>query len=272
MQTNTVAAEASASILAVGYAKITLDDEDAARLHLALKESQNFFSTPPAFKHAHASSDYNHGYRPLGQEYSVSPDRPDMNECFTLWSTRTDLIPDAHEIDAITGALLAWRAVLMPLLDEIFTNLAKHFGSDLPTNYQAASYMQVNNYVVTPPDRDLLQDKHEDGHMVTIHHATAPGLEIWPDSELTTLDTGPNDILIMPGSVLTTMSGGELPPLYHQVRNLGLTDRQALMYFVNPELSAPLYAWTDASDEPFDVRDEVRNNPGMFGLPVVPEL
>ena len=42
----------------------------------------------------------------------------------------------------------------------------------------------MNYCLPTPPERDLLQDKHEDGHMVTVLHATAPGLEIYVDDEV----------------------------------------------------------------------------------------
>ena len=77
----------------------------------------------------------------------------------------------------------------------------------------------------------------------------------------------------MPGSVLTALSGGKIPPLYHQVRNHGLDDRQSLMYFVNPEVEAPLFAGsTRRTAAREDIREHVQNAPTMFGLPPVEAL
>ncbi len=54
-----------------------------------------------------------------------------------------------------------------------------------------------------------------------------------------------DEVVIMPGSVLTALSGGKIAPLYHQVRNHGLDDRQSIMYFVNPEIDEPLFGWIE---------------------------
>ena len=84
-----------------------------------------------------------------------------------------------------------------------------------------------------------------------------------------------DEIVIMPGSVLTALSGGKIEPLYHQVRNhcLGEGERQSIMYFVNPEIDEPLYGWLDSSDgERVDIREHVQNAPSMFGLPPVEAL
>ena len=84
---------------------------------------------------------------------------------------------------------------------------------------------------------------------------------------------GPDEIVIMPGSVLTALSGGAIQPLYHQVRNHGLDDRQSIMYFVNPEIDEPLFGWVDSADgERADIREHVQNAPSMFGLPPVEAL
>ncbi|MBB4928328.1 isopenicillin N synthase-like dioxygenase [Kitasatospora kifunensis] len=122
-------------------------------------------------------------------------------------------------------------------------------------------------------DRDLLQDKHEDGHLVTVIHTTAPGLELWLDGEARPMQTAADEVILMPGSVFTDLSGGRVPALYHQVRNLRLADRTALMYFVNPELTEPVYSWAaEPGQTPVDLRDKIRSNPAMFGLPDVPTL
>jgi isopenicillin N synthase-like dioxygenase len=131
----------------------------------------------------------------------------------------------------------------------------------------------MNYCLPTPPERDLLQDKHEDGHMVTVLHSTAPGLEIYVNDEVQPMLPDRDEVVIMPGSVLTALSGGKIAPLYHQVRNHGLDDRQSLMYFVNPEVDEELFSWIATPDGTrVDIREHVQNAPTMFGLPPVEAL
>ncbi len=266
-------AQASQDIIDRGYAVVKLADADAVRLRTALSTAVEFFQRPLEDKNAHGSADHNYGYRPFGIEYSLTPDRPDMNECFTLWSSRLDLIPNAAEIQELNDSFLDWRDSLAPLVAAILDEVAKNFGTTNGPDFEKASYLQINYCLPTPPERDLLQDKHEDGHMVTVLHTTAPGLEVFLGDEATPILPAADEIVIMPGSVLTALSGGAIAPLYHQVRNHGLADRQALMYFVNPEVEAPLYSWVDSPDgSRIDIRAHVQNAPTMFGLPPVEAL
>jgi isopenicillin N synthase-like dioxygenase len=270
-----VVSKAASDIIDQGYAVVKLSDIDAGRLQNALATANRFFERPLEDKIAHGSKDHNYGYRPFGIEYSVSPDRPDMNECFTLWSSRLDLIPNAADIQDVTEAFLGWRDSLAPLVQAILDEVAQSFSVDGAPAFEKASYLQMNYCLPTPAERDLLQDKHEDGHMVTVLHATAPGLEIYANDEIKPMLPAQDEIVIMPGSVLTALSGGKIQPLYHQVRNhcLGEGERQSLMYFVNPEIDEPLFGWLDSSDgERLDIREHVQNAPSMFGLPPVEAL
>ena len=266
--------KAARDILDQGYAVVQLSDLDAGNLRTAISTAVQFFERPLEDKLAHGSADHNYGYRPFGIEYSRVPERPDMNECFTLWSSRLDLIPNAGDIDDLTGAFLDWRDSLAPLVQSVLDEVAQHFGADKAPTFEKAAYLQINYCLPTPAERDLLQDRHEDGHMVTVLHATAPGLEVYTDDDtVQPMLPGPDEIVIMPGSVLTALSGGRIPPLYHQVRNHGLADRQSIMYFVNPEIDEPLYGWIDNADgQRTDIREHVRNAPSMFGLPPVEAL
>jgi isopenicillin N synthase-like dioxygenase len=275
--TNTLALDAvtkaARDILDKGYAVVKLDDVDTANLHQAISTAVRFFERPLEDKLAHGSTDHNYGYRPFGIEYSVSPERPDMNECFTVWSSRLDLIPNAQDVPDLTGAFLDWRDSLAPLVKAILDEVAKNFGIEDAPEFEKASYLQINYCLPAPVERDLLQDRHEDGHMVTVLHATAPGLEIYVNDSAKPMLPGHDEIVIMPGSVLTALSGGKIEPLYHQVRNHGLDDRQSLMYFVNPEIDEPLFAWIESGEgERADIREHVQNAPSMFGLPPVEAL
>ena len=269
----TAVSKTASDILDRGYAVVKLSDVDAANLQNAIATANRFFRRPLEEKIEHGSTDHNYGYRPFGIEYSVTPDRPDMNECFTVWSSRLDLIPAADKITDVTESFLDWRGSLAPLVQAILDEVAKSFHAGHAPAFEKASYLQMNYCLPTPPERDLLQDKHEDGHMVTVLHATAPGLEIYVNDEVKPMLPDADEIVIMPGSVLTALSGGKIPPLYHQVRNHGLDDRQSIMYFVNPEVDAPLYSWIDTADgKREDIREHVQNAPTMFGLPPVEAL
>jgi isopenicillin N synthase-like dioxygenase len=268
-----VVARAAADILDTGYAVVKLSDIDAANLATALATANRFFERPLDEKMRHGSPDHNYGYRPFGIEYSVSPDRPDMNECFTVWSSRLDLIPQADGVADVTVAFLAWRDSLAPLVQAILDRIAAAFGVDAAPVFEKASYLQMNYCLPAPREREMLQDRHEDGHMVTVLHATAPGLELYVDDDVKPFLPAADEVVIMPGSVLTALSGGKIQPLYHQVRNHGLDDRQSIMYFVNPEVDAPLYAWIDdPNGGQVDIREHVQNAPTMFGLPPVEAL
>lgn len=264
---------AANDILDTGYAVVPLAEADAANLHTAISTANRFFARPLEQKIVHGSTDHNYGYRPFGIEYSFSPDRPDMNECFTVWSSRLDLIPQAEKIQDVTDAFLGWRDSLAPLVRSVLDEVAKAFSAGGAPEFERASYLQMNYCLPTPPERDLLQDKHEDGHLVTVLHATAPGLEIYVNDEVRPMLPARDEVVIMPGSVLTALSGGKIEPLYHQVRNHGLDDRQSIMYFVNPEVDAPLFSWIDAADGGrVDIREHVQNAPTMFGLPPLEAL
>jgi isopenicillin N synthase-like dioxygenase len=272
---DSVISSAARDILDQGYAVVKLSEIDARNLHNAIGTAVQFFERPLEDKLAHGSTDHNYGYRPFGIEYSLTPDRPDMNECFTLWSSRLDLIPNAQDIPELTDSFVSWRDSLVPLVKAILDQVAQNFGTDGAPEFEKASYLQINYCIPTPAERDLLQDKHEDGHMVTVLHATAPGLEIYVNDEIKPMLPAADEIVIMPGSVLTALSGGKIQPLYHQVRNhcLGEGERQSLMYFVNPEIDEPLFGWIDSADgERADIREHVQNAPSMFGLPPVEAL
>jgi isopenicillin N synthase-like dioxygenase len=264
---------AARDIIDQGYCVVKLSEIDAARLHTAIDTAVDFFRRPEDEKAIHGSADHNYGYRPFGIEYSITPDRPDMNECFTVWSSRLDLIPEAEKINDLTESFLRWRDSLAPLVAAILDEVAQTFAGGSAPEFEKASYLQINYCLPTPPERDLLQDKHEDGHMLTVLHANAPGLEIYVNDEVKPMQPAADEVVMMPGSVLTALSGGKIPPLYHQVRNHCLDDRQSIMYFVNPEVDEPLYSWVDSPDgSRTDIREHVQNAPTMFGLPPVEAL
>jgi isopenicillin N synthase-like dioxygenase len=82
---------------------------------------------------------------------------------------------------------------------------------------------------------------------------------------------GADEMLIMPGSLLTLMTGGAIPPLFHQVKNSRRQDpRYSMMFFVNPEGNQVLEPWIrNESNRDADVIAEANALPLKFGLPTL---
>jgi isopenicillin N synthase-like dioxygenase len=259
-------------LLTRGYSRVALEGLEAGSLAEVFGQSRRFFDQDVSALDRYAGSSPNHGYRTLGAEYSISPDRPDQNDSFSLWADDTSLIPNREEIAPFLTSLSDWRAVLLPLATEIFAELGRRYDAPAPIVFQRSSYLQVNNYYPTPASIELLQDEHEDGHLLTFINTTAPGLEI-RDGDFTPIETAPDEVLVMPGSLLTDLTGGQIPPLYHRVRNCLQPSRMSLMYFVNPQLDHELEPWLrNETNEGVSILDRARKLPNGFGLPDVPVL
>jgi isopenicillin N synthase-like dioxygenase len=261
-------------LLRDGYSRIPLDAAEAAKLAGVLSAGTEFFAQDVNELKRFSGSSTNHGYRAFGDEYSISPDRPDQNDSFSLWADDASTIPNREEIEPFLAELSAWRSVVLPLATAIFGALGQRYGVSDPISFERAAYLQLNNYYVTPPEIDFLQDQHEDGHLLTFINTTAAGLEIRDTpAGFTPVTTTPNEVLVMPGSVLTAMTGGQVQPLYHRVRNCGILGRKSLMYFVNPQLDIALEPWLrNETNADVDVLEVARTAPGMFGLPDIEQL
>jgi isopenicillin N synthase-like dioxygenase len=117
----------------------------------------------------------------------------------------------------------------------------------------------------------MLQDGHEDGHLLTLVTATGPGLEIETADGYRPAEVAEDEMLIMPGSLLTLMTGGEIQPLYHRVRNSFRKEpRYSMMYFVNPESGQVLDPWIrNETNAGIDIIEEANKLPQKFGLPTL---
>jgi isopenicillin N synthase-like dioxygenase len=260
-------------LLSQGYSRIPLAEAEATRLADVYAQAEQFFDHDLTALLRYSGSSTNHGYRKLGDEYSVTPERPDQNDSFSLWADDTSLIPNRDEITGFLTALSDWRAVLAPMAEEIFGELGHRFGAADPIVFERASYQQINNYYPTPASVEMLQDAHEDGHLMTFINATAPGLERADGDGFEPVVFSTDEVLVMPGSLLTALTGGQVPPLYHRVRNCLEPERMSLMYFVNPQLDHQLEPWlSNETNEGVDILDLARKLPNGFGLPDVEAL
>ncbi|TMR13789.1 hypothetical protein ETD86_29940 [Nonomuraea turkmeniaca] len=74
----------------------------------------------------------------------------------------------------------------------------------------------------------------------------------------------------MPGSLLTAMTSGDIPPLYHQVRNHRLPQRLTMLFLANPPLDRPAPPFVHRKGRPVDIAHLARTSGAMFGLPDAP--
>lgn len=264
-------------LLTTGLARLSyrgpIHDHASAIFH----QGSEFFDASISAKASSSTAGILEGYRAMGIEYSKSPERPDLNESFSVWPRNA-----GNAEVFVWGAQCALHAVMSDacnpfitladgVLDEIRLRLNP---AGVRLSCREMSYLQLNHYRPFRCDRELLQDAHEDGHLLTFIFATQPGLELIRGHEFEPVCISLDELIVIPSSVLTAMSAGRIPPGYHQVRRHGQQrERLSLMFFVNPSMDLPIEPWiraTEASDVT-DVRTLVDRNSGLFGLPTLTE-
>ncbi|MGW0537457.1 2-oxoglutarate and iron-dependent oxygenase domain-containing protein [Streptomyces sp. NPDC003032] len=255
-------------LLGCGHATVPLPAVDAEVLAELQTQAARFFTQDEETKLRHGSDDFNYGYRPYGRQYSVSPDRPDMNSSFVYRADDPTATP-GHEAGTVAPFLKAlgayWR-VAAHTADQVLADLAGHYGYQGDLQFRTSSYLEINWYL-RDTERDLLQDCHEDGHLFTLATSDGPGLEIETDGQMRQAAVGDGRLLVMPGSVLTAMTDGQIAPLYHQVRNHGLERRITTLFLANPRLDQNVIAYTGGAA---DISALARTSGSMFGLPPAP--
>lgn len=255
-----------------GHARITVDPSLTEAIRHSFAINPEFFLKPMAEKRRFALSAHGEGYRQLGQEYSKTPDRPDLTESFSVWRrnrARPELAAWSASC-ALHGPLSAIFDRMTEVTRAIFQALADHYAPGAPElRFRDGSWLQTNYYEPASHARELLQDPHEDMHLITLVCADAPGLEIEVDGEFVPAELGADELLLMPGSILTLMTGGRVKPLYHQVRNNHRNaPRSSLMFFVNPEVDQVLQPWIAAPiNAGIDIVAHATAGPSNFGLP-----
>lgn len=240
---------AAQSLIVRGYA--LLKDETALLpiVRTAFLEGQTFFAHDDEVKLTAATPSRLEGYRPMGAEFSNTPEETDLCEFFSVWHwNQGDAESGAWAAQnslhaALTSALSGFAGVAVAVLEALRCRL-NPLGQKIEP--RQASYLQMNHYRPHDFERDFLQGAHEDGHVLTIHKATDRGLEIQLDGRFSSLDIAEDEFLLLPGSLLTLITGGVVPPLFHRVRNDRSTaGRQALLYFVNPSMTVETQPWIE---------------------------
>jgi isopenicillin N synthase-like dioxygenase len=99
------------------------------------------------------------------------------------------------------------------------------------------------------------------------------GLEIEIDGRMRPESFEGGEVLIMPGSLLTIMTGGAVPPMYHQVRNHHLSRRMTVLYFVNTPMQGQVAPYVvNESNRDLDMALISRKKCTLFGKSEPPIL
>ena len=233
-----------------------------------------FFTHSEADKQRYSMQSFVEGYRELGPEYSQVPARPDLTESFSAWNRNRGRaeVEEAVADCELHRALSEVSDQMSMLVRGVFRAMADAWAPGSPDlGFYRATYVQLNYYEPARHSRELLQDPHEDGHLLTLVKANAPGLEIEVDGVYVPAEADGNEILFMPGSLLSLMTGYKIKPMYHQVRN---THRRAprfsLLLFVNPEIDQMLVPWiSNESNAGIDIIERANEGPKQFGMPTL---
>lgn len=164
-------------------------------------------------------------------------------------------------------ALEDYRRVAARITHEVIAGLTAHYGYPHELPFERGSVLQINSFG-TPTEEVLLQQPHEDAVFLTVIWTSAQGLEgVREDGTLLPFTFPPDQVMVMPGSLMTVMTGGEIPPFYHQVRNHDTLGRKSVMYFVSPDPSWPIEPFLrNETNRDADIRQLVIGNPQTFGL------
>ena len=261
-------------LLQSGHAKLKIGREIRQELDRTLDIAGEFYASPLPEKRRFADPGFVEGYRDIGLEYSATADRPDLTESFSHWTrnrARTEAAGWTKDCSLHRQVRKTIDALSVPV-EELFQAMADRWapGTSAP-RFAKGSYLQVNYYEPAQHRRDMLQDGHEDGHLITLVTATGPGLEIKIGDRYYPVELADDEMLIMPGGLLAMMTGNAIPPLYHQVRNSFRKEpRISMMFFVNPETDRHIEPWIrNESNAGVDIVAEANAQPLKFGLPTL---
>ena len=269
--------DAARELLRRGSALVRIDPEMVDLLDAIFDSARDFFALDPSEKLRYERLEILEGYRRHGAERSGSRNQPDLNATFSLalknmarediarWSKSNPL----HR--ALRAAAPRYAALVDGVLEEI--RLEINARGDR-VSAEELSYFQLNYYRPRAETRALLQEAHEDGHLLTVVTSRQPGLEAQIDGRFQPVNFARDEILLMPGSILTLMTGGRVKPLPHRVRNLhGVATRASLMFFANTPVTDAPRAWAAAADGSMpDIGRATAESSKLFGLPSIEAL
>src|ERR1044071_9776967 len=160
-----------------GFARIPLTDALARDIDRIYGLGEQFFNRSEIDKQSYSMQSFVEGYRELGPEYSQVPERPDLTESFSAWNRNRG----RAEVEEVVGGLELHRALrevsdeLSLIVRGIFRAMADKWAPGSPElRFYNGTYVQLNYYEPSQHSAELLQDPHEDAHLLTLAKSNAP--------------------------------------------------------------------------------------------------
>lgn len=258
-----------------GFLVISLHDEVINIINSIFETGERFYKNVNDIKLKNSIPELNEGWKDLGGEFSITPDVPDLHESF--WVTQKNKLLALSKYTNEGRELYLKMDKCISMYNEIertiTTSLMQYLGikdyQNPKFNCDGYSDMQILHYQPFMHTREHLQEPHDDSLYMTFAKATRQGLEILLDDNLFhKAELAKNEILVMPGEILSLMTGYRIKPLIHQVLNhKDQKDRYSLCYFTYPDIikGQKLEAWIkNDSNENIDIMEKIIINQSQY--------
>lgn len=211
-----------------------------------------FSGIDPGIKAVFSFPDRTDGFLPFGMERSSTTSRVDLCERFCFRQKyRLDHSLHPFSLSPTYAAALACEALLSSIAEHLMDAISNEFDVMNSFDVRDSSYMQFCSY--SPKyrrmDREFLQDRHEDGNLITLVKATSDGLILYPKGSRMELSMADDEIVVFTGSLLSILSDGCIPAMDHAVQNPpACTARSSLVYFALPDLHRAYRSFVHGND------------------------
>lgn len=258
-----------------GYLIIDVTDDLLSCVNSIFVLGRAFFRRSKAAKRTASIPHLNEGWKELGAEYSVVPERPDLHESFWVTQRQCEQCAAQYSADGLGLHREMFRCIsMLNNIERVITAaLLKYLcvDADSGTTFccDRDSDMQILYYQPAVHTRELLQDPHDDSLYLTFSKADNPGLEILVSGgDYQPVILGRREMIVMPGEILSLMSGYRIAPLIHKVvRHSEQSERMTLGYFTLPnlEMGRQLRPWiVNESNKDVDIMQRVMRNQNKF--------
>jgi hypothetical protein len=192
-------------------------------------------------KESFSFPDNTDGFLPYGMEYARSTKRVDLCERF-CYRHKYRLAHSMHSFSRspMYEAVVQCETALWEIAGQVLNAVIALCDSTETVEIRDSSYLQLCSYDLhyRCKDREYLQDRHEDGNLITLVKASCDGLVIFPDGMPRKVELAEDEIIMFAGSLLTTLSDGRIPYMDHAVLSPPQDQlRTSLVYFVLPEVN-----------------------------------
>lgn len=176
------------------------------------------------------------GYFPVGYSF-IGDENRDRCEIFNYWHRfKAEHQRHMFSNSDLYSRIASYEDQVCIYGQKIIDAILRRYNYKTKMPIRDDSYLQINSYLehLRSGQHRYLQERHEDGHLITIIKPNAPGLVIFRKGGEHLVDIAHDQAIVISGSLLTELSDGEIEPTYHAVLNLTLpVARASIVYNVN---------------------------------------